>query len=139
AMPEDLFRAGEAGRLPADSHPHRIFEELRLDRWQAVLAQIEAIGLGWGTEAAASPNHSPFAGKTVVITGSLERLSRDQAKELAERAGAKAAGSVSRKTDLVVAGPGAGSKLAEATRLGIKVVDEAEFRRLLADSGVMQA
>jgi DNA ligase (NAD+) len=67
---------------------------------------------------------SPVAGKTIVFTGSLVRMSRDEAKTMAERYGAKAAGSVSKKTDLVVAGPGAGSKLAKAAELGIKVIDE---------------
>jgi DNA polymerase-3 subunit epsilon len=72
-----------------------------------------------------------IAGKTVVFTGSLEKMTREEAKAQAERLGAKAAGSVSKKTDYVVAGPGAGSKLAEAQKHGVKVLTEDEWLALI--------
>jgi DNA ligase (NAD+) len=78
---------------------------------------------------------SEVTGKTVVFTGKLETMSRDEAKAQAERLGAKAAGSVSAKTDLVVAGPGAGSKLKQAATLGIPVIDEAAWAEIVTAAG----
>src|ERR1700754_4707268 len=76
-------------------------------------------------------SNSAVAGKTVVFTGSLEKMTREEAKAMAERLGAKAAGSVSKKTDYVVAGPGAGSKLAEAKKHGVTVLTEDEWLKLV--------
>jgi DNA ligase (NAD+) len=74
---------------------------------------------------------SPISGKTVVFTGTLERMTRPEAKAKAERLGAKVAGSVSKSTDYVVAGPGAGSKLKNAEVLGVTVLTEEEWLKLI--------
>jgi DNA ligase (NAD+) len=76
----------------------------------------------------------PFAGKTVVFTGTLERRSREDAEALVKSLGGKPSGSVSAKTDLLVAGPKAGTKLDKAKQLGVKVVDEEGFEAMLNDA-----
>ncbi|BCH31867.1 DNA ligase [Mesorhizobium sp. L-8-10] len=97
-------------------------EQHNLDAVDALLAEVTVLD-----EERVGDVSSPVSGKTVVFTGALERMSRDEAKAMAERLGAKVAGSVSKKTDLVVAGPGAGSKLKQATELGIEVIDENQW------------
>jgi DNA ligase (NAD+) len=99
-------------------------------------AQGSLFGDGGGDEAAAAgtAEGSPFAGKTVVLTGELERMDRRAATERLEELGAKVSGSVSKKTHLVIAGPGAGSKLAKARELGVEVWDEDRFLAALGVS-----
>jgi DNA ligase (NAD+) len=102
-----------------------------------VLADLVAAGVEPERPAArsagASSGEGPLAGKTVVVTGTLEGFSRQEAEEAVRAAGGHPAGSVSRKTDYLVAGASAGSKLAKAQELGVEVLDEAAFRALLAE------
>ncbi len=92
---------------------------------------LRAAGVQWQEGAPAPTPTGELAGKTVVLTGTLPTLSRDEAKDLLEAAGAKVAGSVSKKTDFVVAGAEAGSKLEKAQALGVRVLDEAAMLALL--------
>ena len=120
---QEIVGVGGIGAIVAEAVVDFFAEEHNREALDA-LAEAEVVPLDEEPVGAVS---SPVAGKTVVFTGALEKMSRDEAKAMAERLGAKVAGSVSKKTDLVVAGPGAGSKLKQATELGIEVIDEDEW------------
>ncbi|MEQ1965109.1 NAD-dependent DNA ligase LigA [Xenorhabdus khoisanae] len=129
---EALIAVQDVGGVVA-SHVVNFFSE---EHNQIVIDDlVNNIGIHW--ESAESPHldevDGPFAGKTVVLTGSLSHLSRDEAKDKLVALGAKVTGSVSKKTDLVIAGEAAGSKLVKANELGIPVIDEEEMLRLLGE------
>jgi DNA ligase (NAD+) len=109
------------GEVVAEAVAEFFVEKHNEDQLDALLAQVTPEPME------AVQTASPVAGKTIVFTGSLERMTREEAKAQAERLGAKVSGSVSKKTDLVVAGPGAGSKLDKASELGIEVISEDEW------------
>ncbi len=109
-----------------------VHEWLASDYGRRVLHGLEAAGVSLEVSAADRIGSGPLTGKTFVVTGTLEGFSRQEAEEAIRRAGGRAAGSVSKKTDYVVAGAEAGSKLDKAEKLGVPVLDEAAFRRLLA-------
>ncbi len=96
-----------------------------------LLSRLQAAGLNMSFVAPASREDNPFFGKTLVFTGTLPTLGRAEAKTMAQDVGAKVSGSVSKKTDYVIAGAEAGSKLEKAQQLGVTVLDEAEFLRLV--------
>jgi DNA ligase (NAD+) len=102
-----------------------------------MIDRLQSAGIVWEVVEVPEVGSRPLEGETWVLTGSLERLTRDQAKAHLVGLGAKVAGSVSRKTTQVVAGPGAGSKLEKAETLGIPVMDEAEFIERLGAHGVV--
>jgi DNA ligase (NAD+) len=99
-----------------------------------VVEQLRACGVRWEEGEPAAQQPKPLAGKTFVLTGTFPSLSRDQAKDMLELAGAKVSGSVSKKTDFVVAGAEAGSKLTKAQALGVAVLDEAGMLAMLGSS-----
>ncbi|UCE61059.1 MAG: NAD-dependent DNA ligase LigA [Phycisphaerales bacterium] len=98
---------------------------------QRVIARLEEVGVILTQPKRKRTTDSPLAGKTVVVTGTLEGFTRKEAQDLIKQLGGKAAGSVSKKTDLVVYGEAAGSKLDKARQLGVKTVDEAGFKKLI--------
>lgn len=124
----DLTAIDGIGPTVAEALGDFFHEPHNLLVWDDLLAEVQPPAY------VSNVRTSEWTGKTIVFTGKLETMSRDEAKSQAEALGAKAAGSVSAKTDLVVAGPGAGSKLKQATALGILVVDEAEWAAIVAAS-----
>ena len=127
---EQLLEVADVGPVVAQSirtffaQPHN----------REVVEQLRALGLAWPEGEPAAREVLPLTGKTLVITGTLPSLSRDEAKDKIEAAGGKVAGSVSKKTDYLVAGSEAGSKLTKAQELGITILDEAQLMELLNGS-----
>lgn len=101
-----------------------------------VIADLQTAGVTWPIIERLTADAQPLLGKTWVLTGTLEGMSRDDAKAKLQQLGAKVSSSVSKKTDCVIAGPGAGSKLADAERLGVSVIDEEQFVALLREHGL---
>jgi DNA ligase (NAD+) len=98
-----------------------------------IIGRLRVAGVDWPETGPPDTGQRVFSGKTLVLTGTLPTLRRDDAKAMIEAAGGKVAGSVSKKTDFVVAGEEAGSKLEKALELGVPVIDEAELLKLLAE------
>jgi DNA ligase (NAD+) len=132
ATPEQIEETSGVGPIMART----IHDQLADPQMRELIEDLRRQGLRFEAEGP-PPGEGPLAGMTLVLTGTLPDLTREQATELIMAAGGKVTGSVSRKTAYVVAGESAGSKLANAERLGVPVLDEAGLRRLLeGDSGV---
>ncbi len=132
ASVEQLLEVDDVGPAVAQSVRH-FFDQ---GHNREVVEQLRACGVVWDeTDGGADTRPKPLAGKTLVLTGTLPALTRDDAKAMIEAAGGKVTGSVSKKTDYVVAGEEAGSKLDKARELGVSVIGEDELRALVAAAG----
>ena len=139
----DAIRVAERAELAAvegvgDIIAESLIDWFAVDWHQEIVAEWASAGVQFATPGHAGPgaalvNDGPLSGLTVVATGSLEGFTREGAVEAIIAAGGKSASSVSKKTDFVAAGPGAGSKLARAEELGVRVIDAEQFARLLAE------
>ena len=129
AQPEELAQIRDIGDKIAESAVTWLNVPANID----LVERLAAAGLTMTFTPPASQEDNPFFGKTLVFTGTMPTLGRAEAKTMAQDVGAKVSGSVSKKTDYVIAGAEAGSKLEKAQQLGVTVIDEAEFLRLLKD------
>lgn len=127
ANEDQLQQAPDVGPVVAASIARFFAEPHNIE----VIEQLRAAGMHWPEGEPMAQAVLPLAGKTFVLTGALPTLTREEAKEMIEVQGGKVAGSVSKKTDYVVAGADAGSKLEKAQALGLKILDEAQFKELL--------
>ena len=127
AQPEELAQIRDIGDKIAES----VVTWLNVPATIDLVERLAAAGLTMTITPTASQEDNPFFGKTLVFTGTMPTLGRAEAKTMAQDVGAKVSGSVSKKTDYVIAGAEAGSKLEKAQQLGVTVIDEAEFLRLL--------
>ena len=125
ASPEQIEQAQGVGPKMAAT----IYEQLEDEQMRTLIDELAKRGLSMEEEGP-PPGEGPLAGKTFVLTGTLPDLTREQATEMITAAGGRVTGSVSRKTDYLVAGASAGSKLAQAEKLGVPVIDEAALRQL---------
>jgi DNA ligase (NAD+) len=124
---DELSEVNEIGPIIAQS----IHDHLHGKHGRETIDELRALGLKMTSPKKAAAATGPLAGKTLVVTGTLEKYSRDEAEELIHRHGGRAASSVSKKTDYVIAGEKAGSKLDKAKSLGVKVISEGEFEEMV--------
>ena len=130
ASSESLEQVNDVGPVVA-SHIHRFFAN---ETNRELVARLIDAGIAWSGPEEQSAVKALLTGQTWVVTGKLEAMSRDEAGASIRRLGGQTAGSVSKKTDVLLAGPGAGSKLSKAESLGVKVIDENEFMRILEEA-----
>jgi DNA ligase (NAD+) len=128
ASVEQLLHVNDVGPIVAES----VYQFFAQPHHREVIERLRAVGIHWPEDTVDADQPRPLAGQTLVLTGTLPSMGRDEAQALIEAAGGKVSGSVSKKTSYVVAGAEAGSKLAKAQELGVPVLDEAGLRALLA-------
>jgi DNA ligase (NAD+) len=127
ASVEELSRVPEIGPIIAQS----VYDYLHNPYGQETIKELKQAGVSMEAVGAASGASRTFDGKTIVVTGTLKKYTRDEINELIARQGGRAASSVSKKTDFVLAGEEAGSKLAKAQQLGVPVITEEQFEAML--------